>query len=133
MKIHAIRIEPGEDLRFMLQRYVCVHQLPSAWIMTGMGSLSILSIRYAGQDEVVKLKQKWEICSLAGTLSKTGVHVHIVASDETGHCVGGHLGVGSIVRTTAEIVLGSSSDIVFQRVIDDRTGYPELTIQQNVE
>ena len=130
MKIHPIRLQPGDDLRSSLWKYVCQYQLTSAWILTAMGSLSVLSVRYAGQEEAVQLVKDWEICSLTGTLATSGVHIHIVSSDEIGHCVGGHLGLGSIVRTTAEIVLGSAKDIIFQRSIDEHTGYPELDIQQ---
>ena len=128
MKIHALRVHPGEDLRHILVKYVKEHQLSSAWIQTGMGSLSVLSVRFAGQEQAVQIKKDWEICSLSGTLCPTGVHLHIVASDEAGNCIGGHLGCGSLVRTTAEIVLGSSELLFFQRELDEKTGYPELVI-----
>lgn len=128
MNIHPVRLNPGEDLRKELMDYVYRHQLSSAWILTGMGSLSVLSIRFAGARESTFLSRDWEICVLSGTLCIDGPHLHIVASDSQGRCVGGHLGVGSIIRTTAEIVMGSRDDIRFRRVYDEQTGYPELMI-----
>jgi len=35
---------------------------------------------------------------------------------------------GCIVRTTAEIVLGELQGVIFERPIDVRTGYDELSI-----
>ena len=130
MKAHAIRLHPGDDLRRVLKEYVDKHQLSSAWIQTGMGSLSVLSIRFAGQDKITQLTKDWEICSLSGTLSSSGLHIHIVVADEEGNCMGGHLGDGALVRTTAEIVLGSSEQLFFRREMDEKTGYPELVVQR---
>jgi predicted DNA-binding protein with PD1-like motif len=43
---------------------------------------------------------------------------------------GGHLMEDSIIRTTAEIVLGVLPDGVFLRDIDPVTGYKELQIKR---
>ena len=94
-----------------------------------MGSLSQYSLRFAAQEETTIRKGNYEICSLAGTLCAEGIHIHMVVSDEQGRVVGGHLREGSVVRTTAEIVLGYSDTFVFSRPKDIQTGYGELAIR----
>jgi predicted DNA-binding protein with PD1-like motif len=42
--------------------------------------------------------------------------------------IGGHLGPGSLVRTTAELVIGLLPEWRFQRELDPATGYAELRI-----
>jgi predicted DNA-binding protein with PD1-like motif len=42
--------------------------------------------------------------------------------------IGGHLCAGSLVRTTAELVIGLLPEWRFHRELDPATGYPELQI-----
>jgi len=42
--------------------------------------------------------------------------------------IGGHLCAGSLVRTTAEPVIGLLPEWRFSRELDPATGYPELRI-----
>jgi predicted DNA-binding protein with PD1-like motif len=63
-------------------------------------------------------------------MEETGSHLHISISDSTGRTIGGHLKEGSIVYTTAEIVLGLLPDIVFERQVDPTYGYKELVIKK---
>lgn len=65
---------------------------------------------------------------LAGTLSPEGVHLHMAVADSSGTVIGGHLCAGSLVRTTAELVLGLLPEWQFQRVLDASTGCAELQI-----
>ncbi|MBL9059102.1 MAG: DUF296 domain-containing protein, partial [Mangrovicoccus sp.] len=67
-----------------------------------------------------------EIVALSGTLSRDGVHLHLAVADATGAMTGGHLLAGSLVRTTAELVLALAAEVVFHRPLDPATGYPEL-------
>jgi predicted DNA-binding protein with PD1-like motif len=67
--------------------------------------------------------------SLVGTLSMDGAHIHVAIADATGAVTGGHLLAGSIVRTTAELVLGDVDDVRFHRPIDPETTYDELVIE----
>jgi predicted DNA-binding protein with PD1-like motif len=55
-------------------------------------------------------------------------HVHISVSDRTGHTTGGHLMPGSLVYTTAEIVIGASPDLRFAREHDGSTPWEELAV-----
>lgn len=101
-----------------------------------MGSLTSCSIRLANAqagvpNDIVQIRdQRHEILSLTGTVCATsGSHLHISLGDKAGHCVGGHLMGDAVVFTTAEIVMGFSPTIVFDREMDATTGYPELTVQ----
>ncbi len=42
--------------------------------------------------------------------------------------IGGHLCAGSLVRTTAELVIGLLPEFQFRRELDPATGYAELRI-----
>ncbi len=47
--------------------------------------------------------------------------------------IGGHLCVGSLVRTTAELVIGLLPEWQFSRKLDLATGYAELQIKAQPE
>ena len=71
-----------------------------------------------------------EIISLSGTFSSDGkCHLHASFSNTQGKILGGHL-IEMIVYTTAEVVIGECSAMVFERKHDKRTGFPELVIQE---
>ena len=44
-----------------------------------------------------------QILSRSGTLSPDGAHLHIAIAVSSGDVIGGHLGPGSLVRTTGEL------------------------------
>src|SRR5262249_18816556 len=114
-----MRLCEGDDLR-------------AGCILTCVGSLSAARLRMpgaAGAPEVyLTFTEPLEIVSLAGTLSPDGVHVHISLSRADGSCIGGHLGHGSIVHPTAELVLADLPDVDFRRLPDAATGYAELNV-----
>lgn len=93
-----------------------------------MGSLTSVNIRYANQEKYEILKGHFEIVSLVGTLSKNGSHIHISISDSTGKTIVGHLGDGSLIYTTAEIVLSFMSDYDFILETNPTFGYKELIV-----
>ncbi len=86
-------------------------------------------IRLAGLQQPTRLSGDLEILSLAGTLSRDGAHLHIAVADSRGQVVGGHLAHGSLVRTTAELVVGLLPEWRFRRELDPATGWPELVIE----
>jgi len=125
MQALPLRMAPGDDLRTALEA-ACGGQ--AAFVLQGIGSLSKLRLRYAGRAEAVELSGDLEILTLAGTVAEQGVHLHISVSDADGRVVGGHLMAGSIVRTTAELLLALLPGHRFTREHDAATGYPELRI-----
>jgi predicted DNA-binding protein with PD1-like motif len=83
----------------------------------------------AGAAEVYRVfDEPMEIISLTGTLSPDGPHIHISLSRGDGACVGGHVGAGCLVHTTAELVIGELTDAEFRRMSDPATGHAELGV-----
>lgn len=129
MKILALRLLPGDDLRASLEDYTRTHALEAAFVLSAVGSLRSALLRYADADHAQPVPGPLEIVSLVGTLSQTGAHLHIAVADTQGKVSGGHLGVGSLVHTTAEIVIGATDALRFTRAPDPATGYHELVIK----
>jgi uncharacterized protein len=127
---HIFRLKPGQDLRFELEQYVKNNNINAAWVATCVGSLTTYNIRFANQQNGSTANGHYEIMSLVGTLSKNGSHIHMSISDSTGHTIGGHLLLGNIVYTTAEIVLKSSNTHVLKREKDGTTPWEELQVEK---
>lgn len=128
MQYVALRLTPGQDLKIELSNYLKTNQIEAAYIATCVGSLQQAAIRFANQPGATILKEKFEITSLVGTLSMHGSHLHITIADSTGKPLGGHVMDGNLIFTTAEIVIGILSNVIFKRELDEQTGYQELTI-----
>ena len=127
LPFNAIRFSQGVDLRDSLESWCKADGVDAAAIVSVVGSLKVANIRFAGAQEPKTLDGPFEIVSCVGTLGCKGIHVHICLSDRDGKVIGGHLSSGSIVHTTAEIVLCNlSQEWLFDRVFDEATGYPEL-------
>ena len=99
-----------------------------------LGSLTACKIRLAGatatDQKVSELVGPFEIVSLVGTIAGDRAHLHISVADKTGAVFGGHLMPGSIVETTAEVVLVNlrPAGIVMTREPDAATGFRELVV-----
>lgn len=128
MKLHALRLAPGEDLYERLHALARELPLRAGAVVTCVGSLTGASLRFAGGGQPRVLPGPFEIVSLVGTLAPSGVHLHITVADGEGRCLGGHLKPGSPVHTTAEIVVAELEDVAFCREMDPATGYAELRI-----
>jgi len=131
MKVFALRLRPGQDLRKEIERFTREKSIKAGFIITTVGSLEKVTLRLADQKNTSSFEGKFEIVSLVGTLSQDGVHLHISLSDSAGRTIGGHLVEGCQIYTTAEIVIGEAKGIVFGRAADKLTGYEELTIRRS--
>jgi predicted DNA-binding protein with PD1-like motif len=98
MKVVPLRLQPGDDLRRALEAWIAEQQEQAGCVISAVGSLSVAQLRLAGATQATAIHGEMEILSLSGTLSPDG----------------GHLCVGSLVRSTAELDLA--------------TGYAELRI-----
>ena len=131
MKTHMLRLSPNQLLRESLEAF-CAEQTPNgAAIVTCVGSLATAKLRMAGGDEIVERHGPFEILSLVGTWTPAGGHWHIALSDHQGQVWGGHLCNGSIIYTTAEILLIDVGHHAPTRCYDPQTGYDELYIPSN--
>jgi predicted DNA-binding protein with PD1-like motif len=132
LKVFAIRLKPGQDLRQELESFVKENKIRAGFVITTVGSLTRANIRLADQPSASKFDGKFEIVSLVGTLGQDGVHLHISVSDNTGRTIGGHLVEGNLIYTTAEIVVGEAESLEFTRETDAETTYKELKIGRRV-
>ena len=124
----ALRLRPGEDLRRALDTLARERVIDAACVVTCVGSLRRAVLRLADGMRVTELEGPFEIVSLVGTLSQHGSHYHLALSDGEGRTVGGHLKVGCIVYTTAEIVIQILPGVRFLREHDEETGFEELVV-----
>ncbi|XP_042156571.1 bifunctional protein GlmU isoform X1 [Oncorhynchus tshawytscha] len=152
LKVHAVRFGPGQELLCSLLAFVEERNLKAPFIITCVGSVTKATLRLAnatagntnevlGRDVgwqpavmllVIHLDERFEIVSLVGTLNKEA-HLHICLADKEGKTLGGHVLGDLEVFTTAEVVIGEASDLLFDRQMDHRTGFPELVIQPRSE
>jgi hypothetical protein len=128
MKVVPLRLLPGDDLRLALEAWMAEQQEQASCVISAVGSLSLAQLRLAGASEATVIRGELEILSLSGTLSPDGAHLHIAVADSSGTVIGGHLCAGSLVRTTAELVIGLLPEWRFRRELDPATGYAELQI-----
>ncbi|MFN2355099.1 MAG: PPC domain-containing DNA-binding protein [Desulfopila sp.] len=131
MDTFALRLRPGQDLKFELDRLVEKHEIEAACILTCVGSLPTAVLRFANRETSKKLEGHFEIVSLTGVLSRHGSHYHIAIADERGTSYGAHLLDGCTVYTTAEIVIGIIPHQAFLRTFDPLTGYKELEVSSS--
>ena len=128
-EIHALRLQPGQDLKKELESFVTRSRLRAGWILTCVGSLTQVHLRFANQSTGTIRKGYFEIVSLVGTLCPEGVHLHLCVADEQGMTTGGHLLDNNLIYTTAEIVIGETPSLEFKREEDASTGWRELVIR----
>jgi predicted DNA-binding protein with PD1-like motif len=128
MQVVPVRLRPGDDLRSALEAWMAQQEEKAGCVISAVGSLSVAQLRLAGATEATLIHGNLEILSLCGTLSPDGAHLHIAVADSGGAVIGGHLCTGSLVRTTAELVVGLLPEWQFSRELDPVTGYAELRI-----
>lgn len=130
MKMHAIRLKYGDDLRRSIESYVKSKGIKAAAIVSCAGCVYKVCIRKADGSSIFENEEHYEIVSLQGTIATNGSHIHISLSDNNLKTIGGHLKYGTLVNTTAEIVMIEIDNYHFERVFDYQTGYEELEITE---
>ena len=128
MNALPLRIPAGADLRAALQEVPALHDVAAAFVLQGIGSLSVACIRHAGRAGLTELRGDLEILTLGGLLGPDGPHLHISVADADGRVSGGHMGPGCVVRTTAEVLVALLPQHRFSREHDPATGYQELFV-----
>jgi len=130
MQLLPIRLSPGADIRRALEEAVRSQSTDSAFVISGIGSLTKARLRYAGEPTESTIAGPLEILSLSGSLTSSGAHLHMAVSDAWGRVYGGHAGYGNVVRTTAEILLALLPDGELTREHDAVTGFNELVVRR---
>ncbi len=129
-RFYALRLRPGQDLLLELQKLAREKRLRAAFVASCAGSCVRTSVRYANQGAASVHEGHFEIVSLTGTLASDGMHLHASFADSTGVTFGGHLMDGSLVYTTAEIVVGELEQAAYSREPDSTYGYRELVVRR---
>ncbi|HVY61720.1 MAG TPA: PPC domain-containing DNA-binding protein [Planctomycetota bacterium] len=129
LRVHALRLRPGQDVFDELQRFAKARRIEAGVVLTCAGSVRRAAIRFADRPAPAVLEGKREIVSLVGTVSASaGCHLHVALADGAGATIGGHLASGTLVYTTAEIAIGEIDDVTFERRPDPETTYRELVV-----
>lgn len=128
-RYHALRLRPGQDLKVELTRYLETNKLAACAVVTCVGSLTESRIRFADEPGPTLVRGPLEIVTLVGCGGMGRWHLHLTVADNQGKVTGGHLADGSIVRTTAEIVLVELTELEFHRTFDPDSGYQELEVK----
>ena len=128
MQNYTFRLTPGQDLFDAIQAFVMKKHVMAGCILSGVGSLTVATLRLADRTENSEFQGPFEIVSLTGTVSVHGSHLHISIADGEGKTRGGHFESGCTIYTTAEIVLAAFPDVVYKREFAEDSGYDELTV-----
>ncbi len=129
----ALRLHPQHDLKRELDAVVQRQQLSAACILTCVGSLTQVCLRFANQAHPTVQTGHFEIVSLTGVMSIHGSHYHMAIADASGGTRGGHVMPGCLIYTTAEIVVGVLPQLQFGRSLDPISGYRELKIEPHLK
>ncbi|MYN07555.1 PPC domain-containing DNA-binding protein [Pseudoduganella aquatica] len=129
MRAHPLRLGPGADLRAAIEAAAAELGAQAAFVVQGIGSLSVAQLRYAGMPSASELRGDLEILTLAGSVAPDGAHLHMSVSDGQGRVSGGHVAPGCVVRTTAEVLLALLPGHAFSRETDPASGYKELVVR----
>lgn len=136
MNLHAFRLKTGDDLKKSIETYTAEQSIAAGFVITCVGSLSVAVLRMAGaqpeKQDIRKYTGHFEIVSLVGTVSVNGYHLHMSISDENGQVIGGHLKEGNIIDTTAELVIGEDGNAIYERALDEVTGFDEFVVKPKV-
>lgn len=128
MRNYTFRLKSGQDLFDSIALYAEERHIQAGCVLSGVGSLTHAAIRFANQETITEIKNHFEIVSLTGTVSVHGSHLHISISDGEGRTIGGHLGSGCTIYTTAEIVIAAFEDVIYRREFAEDSGYEELAV-----
>jgi predicted DNA-binding protein with PD1-like motif len=129
MENYTFRLTPGQDLLESIKTIVKEKKIEAGCVLSGVGSLTHATLRFANQDLYADHEGHFEIVSMTGTVSMYGSHLHISVSDGDGKTMGGHLVPGCKIYTTAEIVLAIFKNEVYKReLLENDSGYEELVV-----
>ncbi|PRY95302.1 hypothetical protein BCF33_0920 [Hasllibacter halocynthiae] len=125
----ALRLPEGAPLRESLQEAFDAQPEEGGFLAAAVGSLVHARLRPAGLTEPRDIIGDLEIMTLSGTFSADGPHLHLAVANADGRMTGGHLLDGSVVRTTAEVVIALAGGVRFTRPEDPGTGLRELAFE----
>jgi uncharacterized protein len=123
-----LRLPPASDLRREIERAVSALPEQAGFVLSGIGSLAQANLRFAAAESPSLFVEPLEVLTLGGSVTPEGAHLHASVSTASGRVLGGHLGYGCLVRTTAEVLVAILPEWKLSREHDPASGYKELTI-----
>lgn len=129
LKTLPLGLRPGCALRREFEQAAATLPGGSGFVLSGIGSLSHASLRFAAQEAATQLDEPLGLLSLAGTVNPDGAHLHASVATASGQVLGGHVADGCIGRATAEIPLATSAEWRLAREHDAATGHAELGVR----
>ncbi len=126
VRSYVLRLSPGMEVKHELAEFARREGLEAASVVSAVGSLTKVALRYANQHETTLLEGHFEVVALSGHLSANDLHLHLAASDGEGRTFGGHLMEGNVVYTTLVVVIEEHLRWRFLRRFDPASGYEEL-------
>ena len=111
MKTLPLHLDPGTDIKHELTELARANKL-SGYILGVVGNVSKASFQCPGKEGPNTLEGNLEIISLNGTISPSGVHLHLSISDGSCSVFGGHLEDETIVLKGVDILICSLDDEV---------------------
>lgn len=106
MRTLHLKLDPGTDLRLSLEAYG-LNNVKKGFVLGVIGDLTKATFQCPGRPKPTVLEGPLEIITLNGTISSSGVHLHLSLSDYDCQVWGGHLEPGTIIKKSAEILVGS--------------------------
>ncbi len=131
-KCYTLRLTPHQDVKQSILAFAKENNIKAGYMLTAVGSLEVVHLRYANQDKGTPVQAHVEVVSLTGTFSQSA-HLHMAVSDSTGRTFGGHLLDGNLVYTTLELVIADLEDVEFVREKDPAYGYDELVVKPRIK
>ncbi len=128
VKMHALRLKPGQDLKKEILIFCHAHSILAGCIVSSVGSLSQVHLRLAYAQNFLLRQEHYEIISLNGTVSMNGLHLHMSVADKTGATLGGHVVDDNLIFTTCELIFLELCEYTFTRALDPQTKFKELYI-----
>ncbi len=128
VRSYLIRLKPGQDVKTELEALAIAHHLRAASVVSAVGSLTDVALRYANREETTTLAGHFEVVALSGYLAVGELHLHLAVSDGDGQTVGGHLMAGNRVYTTLVVVVDEHPGYRYRREHDSTSGKDELVI-----
>lgn len=125
---YLVRLKPGQELSGELARLARDKGLRAASVVSAVGSLTDLALRFADRPETTRARGHFEVVSLSGYLAAGELHLHMAVSDGEGKTIGGHVMPGNVVYTTLVVVVQDHPRYRYRREHDAQTGRDELVI-----
>ena len=105
MQSLPLKLDPGSDLRLSLEELGRQHGI-NGFVLGVVGNLTRAAFQCPGQAEPTVLEGDLEVITLNGTISPSGVHLHLSLSDGACQVWGGHLEPGTVVQKGVDLLIG---------------------------